>query len=148
MAEIVWNPAAVEAFFNGPAGPVGLSAASRASRVLAGARVTCPVGKAIPGWAAAQLAPRTRAIGTLRDSLRMFPVYSATGPEFFIGSDDPVATYVTRGTRPHPIRAKKAGGRLAFYWAREDRLAFPKEVMHPGTKPNDFLSRALPLAIL
>lgn len=66
--------------------------------------------------------------------------------------------YVTRGTRPHVIRAKR-GKSLAFVWGgpgsyvpktkppakfggpgtvRGGKKVFPKEVRHPGTKPRPF----------
>ena len=74
--------------------------------------------------------------------------------EILVGTDDEIYGYVDFGTKPHPIRPKRPGGRLAFpsefvpksqpgqmvsskgYSGGE--TLFAKEVNHPGTKARKF----------
>lgn len=53
----------------------------------------------------------------------------------------PHAVYVIKGTTPHEIRPVNASV-LAFKAAGGDMI-FTKLVRHPGTKPNQFLQRAV-----
>lgn len=53
----------------------------------------------------------------------------------------PYAKFVHEGTRPHEIRPAR-GGQLVFFWAKRGRPVWATQVMHPGTKPNQFLVRA------
>ena len=57
----------------------------------------------------------------------------------------PHGDFVLMGTRPHKIEAKSAGG--IFYegiYTEPGKNPHPyKSVMHPGTKPDDFLGRGL-----
>lgn len=56
----------------------------------------------------------------------------------------PAASYVIRGTRPHPIEPKRRGGTLVFDWPKGGlHPAFFKRVNHPGYEGDDFLSEAL-----
>lgn len=48
--------------------------------------------------------------------------------------------FVIKGTRPHPIVGNPL---LAFFWPKVGANVVFRSVMHPGTKPNDFLTRAL-----
>lgn len=48
--------------------------------------------------------------------------------------------FVIKGTRPHPIVGNPL---LAFFWPKAGGNVVFRHVMHPGTKANDFLSRAL-----
>ena len=48
--------------------------------------------------------------------------------------------YVLKGTRPHIIQPKRAGGMLRFEVG--GRIVFARQVSHPGTKPNRFDARA------
>jgi len=77
---------------------------------------------------------------------------------FAAGPNSKIWTFVTKGTRPHKIRAKR-GKSLAFLWGgpgsyvpktsppakfggpgtvRGGKMRFPQEVSHPGTKPRPF----------
>lgn len=38
------------------------------------------------------------------------------GPTVLVGTDDEIYNYVDRGTKPHIIRPKRRGGKLAFTW--------------------------------
>jgi hypothetical protein len=69
------------------------------------------------------------------------------GPEGYRGvvhSTHPATIYVVRGTRPHTIRPKRA---KALRFRVGGRTVFAKVVSHPGTKPDDFMSRALRQAL-
>ena len=52
----------------------------------------------------------------------------------------PHGDFVLMGTRPHKIEAKNAGG--IYYDGIPGDHPY-KSVMHPGTKPDDFLGRGL-----
>lgn len=80
---------------------------------------------------AKQLAPR---------GMRSGIVVETEGIAEVVVSKHPATLYVIRGTRPHIIRAKNVRA-LKFRW--HGRTVFFTWVMHPGTKPNDFLRRAL-----
>lgn len=47
--------------------------------------------------------------------------------------------YVVYGTRPHKITAK--GKKLKFYVG--NNIVYKKSVNHPGSRPNDFISKAV-----
>lgn len=57
-----------------------------------------------------------------------------------ITSNHPATGYVIGGTRPHQIRPVRA---KALRFTVNGRVVFAQLVNHPGTKPNDFLSKAL-----
>lgn len=50
------------------------------------------------------------------------------------------AIFVSRGTPPHIIRGNPL---LSFYWEKAGAQVVTRFVNHPGTKPNDYLTRAL-----
>ncbi|MDK1473610.1 hypothetical protein QNO07_09280 [Streptomyces sp. 549] len=69
------------------------------------------------------------------------------GPEGYRGvvtSTHPASIYVIKGTRPHVIRPRRA---KALRFRVGGRTVFARVVNHPGTKPNDFLSKALREAV-
>ena len=49
------------------------------------------------------------------------------------------AEYVTKGTRPHVITPKRAGGVLVFKVG--GKTVFATKVQHPGTEANDFFDK-------
>jgi hypothetical protein len=57
-----------------------------------------------------------------------------------VTSNAPYSIFVIRGTRPHPIVGNPL---LAFFWPKVGRNVAFRSVQHPGTKANNFLSRAL-----
>lgn len=59
-----------------------------------------------------------------------------------IGANHPIAKLHHDPTRPHVIRPRKAGGRLVFM-GRSGKVVYAKQVRHPGTRPNPYLTRAL-----
>ncbi|MDQ0761978.1 hypothetical protein [Streptomyces canus] len=64
------------------------------------------------------------------------------GLEGVIVCDHPAVHYVLSGTRPHLIRPRRAKA-LRFEVGGE--VVFTRLVRHPGTRPNNFLARALRL---
>lgn len=87
-------------------------------------------------------------------------VYQVKG----VGPDVQIFHYVDKGTRPHVIRPKKPGGRLAFQPGYSPRTApiaqfnvgtglksgdtiFRAEVHHPGTKAREFTKTILAKAM-
>lgn len=55
-------------------------------------------------------------------------------------SDAPYSIFVIKGTRPHTITGNPL---LAFFWPKIGANVVFRSVQHPGTRPNNFLSRAL-----
>lgn len=55
-----------------------------------------------------------------------------------VHTDDPVASYIEHGTRPHVIRPKDAAALHFFIGPRE---IFATEVHHPGTEPHPFFEQ-------
>lgn len=98
---------------------------------LVGVYVTPPAGP-----------ERTRAPGTLRDSIvKRFHV-TAEGVVVEVGSEDPIALIHHEGTEPHTITATRAP--LLVFWSdRAGAVIAVKSVQHPGTQPNRFLTDAL-----
>lgn len=66
-------------------------------------------------------------------------------PELKIGSASPIAYIHHEGTRPHAISAR--GGQFLRF-SSKGRVVYDRTVMHPGTKPNRFLTDNLYLARL
>ncbi|WP_327188047.1 hypothetical protein [Streptomyces sp. NBC_01334] len=62
------------------------------------------------------------------------------GLQGVITCDHPATRYVLEGTRPHIIRARW-GNALRF--EVDGQIVFASIVRHPGTRPNNFLGRAL-----
>lgn len=105
-------------------------AKKRAVKVLAKAVQEAPVGKT----------------GALRRGLRMSQSRDvrgrwSTGYDVISTADHTL--YVIKGTKPHKIVPKEQGGVLAFFWKQGGGLVFFRSVNHPGTRANNFLSRAL-----
>lgn len=53
---------------------------------------------------------------------------------------EPLATYIRKGTRRHPITATAPGSTLRF--SVQGQVFYRRRVMHPGTRPNDYIERA------
>jgi hypothetical protein len=85
---------------------------------------------------------RSRAPGTLRDSIvKRFHV-TDDGVVVEVGSEDPIALIHHEGTEPHTITASRAP-MLVFWSERAGSVIAVKSVQHPGTQPNRFLTQAL-----
>ena len=62
------------------------------------------------------------------------------GKHVRVESSHPATMYVIKGTRPHVIRPRT---RKVLKFRMAGRTVFAKVVHHPGTKANDFLTKAL-----
>lgn len=105
-------------------------AKKRAERVLDAAQELAPVGKG-------------PTAGTLRNGLRIEQSRETTGQ--WSAGWDVVSTakhslFVIKGTRAHKIPGNPL---LGFFWPKVNQFVVFASVNHPGTKPNNFLSRAL-----
>jgi hypothetical protein len=79
---------------------------------------------------------------TIRAQIRRGPGGDFQG---VINVRHPAALYVIGGTRPHRIQPRRPNGVLRF--TVNGQVVYAKYVMHPGTKPNDFLREALRAAL-
>lgn len=66
-------------------------------------------------------------------------------PEVWIGTYDRIAYIHHEGTRPHAISAR---GAQFLRFSAKGRVVYDRTVMHPGTRPNRFLTDNIYLARL
>lgn len=125
MAEIRIDWGAVERMLRSPNGMVGQDLRRRADRAAAAAR------RDAPGSMPSQI--------TGPDIGRRGGELSAT-----VASRHPATVYVVNGTVPHIIRPQRA---KALRFTVGGRTVFAHVVNHPGTRANDFLTKALRAAI-
>jgi len=87
-----------------------------------------------------------RAPGSMGTTIRA-QIRSGAGGDFVgtINVHHPAALYVIGGTRPHQIRPRRPGGVLRFTVG--GRVVYARYVLHPGSKPNSFLTDALRAAL-
>lgn len=57
-----------------------------------------------------------------------------------VQSNAPYSLYVIKGTKPHKIEGNPL---LGFFWPKVGQFVVFASVDHPGTRANNFLSRAL-----
>lgn len=90
---------------------------------------------------------RRRAPGSMGDGNNLtVQIRPGPGGDFqgVINVRHPAALYILGGTRPHVIRPVRA---RALRFTVGGRTVHAKVVMHPGTKPNNFLAEALRAAL-
>lgn len=118
--------AAVDRMLNSPTGTVGRDCQQRADRTATAAR---------------QFAP-----GSMSERIPPPQVErSGSGPSATIRVHHHAVGYVINGTPPHPIRPRPPKRALRFTVG--GRIVFAAAVSHPGTQANDFLNKALPVAL-
>lgn len=83
--------------------------------------------------------------GNLRRSITMVHTGNKEGQTLRIGSKVNYAHLHHEGTRPHKITPKSLDGKLVFFSNKQRRVIAVREVNHPGTKPNRYLSDQLRL---
>lgn len=81
------------------------------------------------------------APGHMKQAIRPIIKGSKANPVGIVMVDHPAASYVLQGTQPHPIYPRRPGGVLRFTVG--NRIVFARAVSHPGTKPNNFLLKAM-----
>ena len=111
-------------FLGSPRGIVGIDLRRRARRVEAAAR--------------------RRAPGSMKDGIVSGLRGSGKNLHAYVASTHPASEFVINGTRPHQIRPVRA---KALRFRVGGRIVYAKLVRHPGTKPNDFLNKALREAV-
>lgn len=84
---------------------------------------------------AAALAP-----GKMKTAVRPI-ITGGANPLGIVMVDHKAAHFVLYGTRPHKIYPRRKGGVLRFTVG--GTVVFARVVNHPGTKPNNFLMKAL-----
>lgn len=82
------------------------------------------------------------APGSMGDYVRWRVEQGPRGLQGVITCDHPAVIFVLKGTRPHLIRPRRA---KALRFDVGGTTVFAKLVRHPGTRANDFMSRALRL---
>lgn len=95
------------------------------------------IGKRMQAAARIQVGHST---GLLAASIQVSQSPGKSGQTMTVGSSVSYAYYVHEGTRPHFIRGRN-GGALRF--TKGTRVVYSRAVVHPGTKPNKFLSSQL-----
>lgn len=99
-------------------------------------------GRAIVSAAKRQAHRRT---GALRSSIHMVHTRHKYGHKLWIGSKLTYAYLHHEGSKPHLIVPHKAE---VLRFTKGSRIIYSRAVMHPGTRPNRYLSDQLPLAII
>jgi hypothetical protein len=117
-----------EIFINAPTGKVGRYVKAR--------------GRAIVVAAKSQVGVKT---GALRKSITMNHSSYKYGHKLWIGSKLTYAYLHHEGSRPHLIVPKRAE---FLRFSKGSRVIYSRAVMHPGTRPNRYLSDQLLLAIV
>ena len=87
----------------------------------------------------AEIAKR-EAPGTMPDYISSRVEEGRGGLQGVVECNHPAVRYVLDGTRPHIIRPRRA---RALRFDLGGRTVFAAVVHHPGTRPNNFLLRAL-----
>lgn len=123
ILRIDWS--AVDRMLNSPDGMVGQDCQQRATRTATAAR------QFAPGSMSERIAPPIVERGP-------------SGPSATIRVQHHAVGYIINGTPPHQIRPRT---RQTLRFTVGGRVVFAKLVNHPGTKPDDFLNRALPEAL-
>lgn len=129
MVTYVDNPAGLAVTLKSPTGPVAKDLAKR------GAKLT-------------QLARRQVGVssGVTRSSI-YYIVSNGVGGELevTVGANSRVALMHHNGTRPHVILPRHSS---MLRFSRNGRVVFARRVLHPGTRPNRFLTDNLPRVVL
>lgn len=125
MAYVNIRKAELDFLLNNPAGDVG--------------RYLARKGRMVTVAAKAQAGVRT---GALRASIHMRHLRDSRGQFVRIGSALNYALMHHEGTKPHLITPNRA---QVLRFVRGSRVVYAHAVMHPGTKPNKFLTDNLRL---
>ena len=125
--KVVLRKAEYEFFFNEPSGKVGRHLAIRGGLIVRAAK--------------AQVGVRT---GALRASIHMRHSRDTRGQYIRIGSAMNYALLHHEGSKPHMIKPDRA---QILRFTSRGKVMYAHAVMHPGTKPNRYLTDNLGLAV-
>jgi len=129
--KLVWNDAEIEKLLYSPNGVVGRDLRVRAKKVLLAARKQVGVDT-----------------GDLKKSLNIRNHRrTGYGQSISVGSNVRYARMHHDGTRPHAIRPTGKRGEYLIFKSGERKI-YTTLVMHPGTKPNRYLTDNLRLAVI
>lgn len=120
---VMLNRATLDYELNNPQGVVGKDLAKR--------------GRLIMSLAKRQVGVKT---GSLKQSIRMVHERVGRGQQLRIGSSLPHALVHHEGSKPHMITPKEAP---ILRFSNGTRIIYTHQVMHPGTRPNRYLSDQL-----
>jgi hypothetical protein len=123
--KVVFRKAEYEFFFNEPSGKVGRYLALRGNLIVRAAK--------------AQVGVRT---GALRASIHMRHARDIRGQYIRIGSAMNYALLHHEGSKPHMIKPDRA---QVLRFTNRGTVMYAHAVMHPGTKPNRYLTDNLGL---
>ena len=123
--KVVLRKAEYEFFFNEPAGKVGRYLALKGNLIVRAAK--------------AQVGVRT---GALRASIHMRHARDIRGQYIRIGSAMNYALLHHEGSKPHMIKPDRA---QVLRFTSRGTVMYAHAVMHPGTKPNRYLTDNLGL---
>lgn len=119
----------LDQFLNSPDGAVGNWLSKRGRRVVIAAKSQVGVDT-----------------GALRQSIGMTHYRSVGGQYLRIGSNNHIALLHHEGSRPHVITARDQHKVMRF--SGGGRVIYTHRVMHPGTRPNRYLSDNLRLVLI
>jgi hypothetical protein len=120
FSNFVAYPAGMDYALKNPGGTLGRHLKARAVRVQSAAIL--------------QAGMRT---GQLRSSIRVDHERATYGQKVTVGAYVPHAYIHHEGTRPHVITR---GGGEVMRFTKGSRVIYSREVLHPGTRPNRYLS--------
>jgi hypothetical protein len=149
---VTWDNAALARLETPPGGMVVRDLIRRGNRVAEAARKQIRLGHVGTRGPAARGGRLN-----LRDTIHVRLVRGASSdPVLLVGSENPIALIHHEGTRPHvilPTRGKhlvfwsqNAGGWSGVVGQRIGGVVYARRVMHPGTRPNRYLTDNLHLA--
>jgi hypothetical protein len=151
VVRVTWDNAALAALERSRGREVVRDLIRRGTAVQQGARRQIRLGHVGVGGQAAR-----RGRINLRDTVHVRLVNGGnyrgflgksepSEPVVIVGSEDPIAYLHHEGTRPHVIVPRTAP-MLVFWSNRAGRVVYARKVLHPGTRPNRFLTDNLHLA--
>lgn len=123
VKNLVIHKSTLNFVLNSPFGMVGEYLSKRGRRIIASARRQVGVNT-----------------GALKNSIRMIHYRDVKGQYLWIGSREKHAYMHHEGTRPHIIVPKEAP---ILRFRAGSRIIYSREVLHPGTRPNRYLSDQL-----
>lgn len=80
------------------------------------------------------------APGSMKEKIRPIIAGTKSNPLGIVMVDHPAAHFVLDGTKPHDIFPVK---KKALRFTIGNTVVYSKSVHHPGTKPNNFLLKAM-----
>lgn len=128
IARVTFYRPELDHFLNSPTGDVGKYIRKRGARILIAAKQQVGVDT-----------------GALQQSITLVHDRVGLFQQVKIGSNNEIALIHHEGSRPHIIRPNE---QQFLRFRKGTRMVYTREVMHPGTQPNRYLSDNLRLAFV